>query len=141
MLRYRSRVSGPLVDRLDLAIEVPAVPADLLTRTTSIGDGESSASIRERVIAARERQQQRQGGSNARLAADALDRHCRPDARGSVLLSQALARMALSARSYHRVLKVSRTIADLTGAQTIDATHIAEALAYRRFDLQRARTQ
>ena len=90
-------------------------------------------------MAARERQQQRQGGANARLAADALDRHCRPDARGSVLLSQALARMALSARSYHRVLKVSRTIADLSGDETIAGTHIAEALAYRRFDQQRAR--
>ncbi len=139
VLRYRSRVSGPLVDRLDLAIDVPAVSADMLTDSDTSNVAEVSSSIRERVIVARERQQQRQGAPNARLAPAALDRHCRPDTKASALLSQALSRMALSARSYHRVLKVARTIADLAGDEKIKSTHIAEALAYRRFDVQRAK--
>ncbi len=137
MLRYRGRVSGPLMDRIDLSIEVPAVAAAVLTRTAGEVEGEASARIRERGVAARALQQARQGCANARLAANAIDRFCMPDAQGSALLSQALSRMALSARSYHRVLKVARTIADLAGDASITSTHIAEALAYRRFDVQR----
>jgi len=129
--RYRRKISGPLLDRIDLQIEVPDVPqADL----AGAAGGEPSAVVRERVAAARERQLARQGKSNAALAAREMDQHCTPDARGATVLKQAISRLGLSARGYHRVLKVARTIADLAGAQGIAAAHIAEAIQYRRFD-------
>lgn len=129
--RYRGRISGPLLDRIDLQIEVPAVPeADLARR----GGGEPSAAIRERVIAARERQRRRQGKPNARLAPREIDCHCAPDAAGEALLRDALARLGLSARAYHRVLKVARTVADTAGAEQVTSAHVAEAIQYRRLD-------
>ncbi len=127
--RYRGKLSGPLLDRIDLMIEVPAVPeADLIAR----GGGESSAVVRQRVIAARERQLERQGKENAHLSPDEIDRHCLPDSAGAALLKQAMQRLELSARAYHRILKVARTIADLAGAALIHGPHIAEAIHYRR---------
>ncbi|MBI4193721.1 MAG: YifB family Mg chelatase-like AAA ATPase [Betaproteobacteria bacterium] len=129
--RYRSRVSGPLLDRIDLQLEVPAVPQEDLTRAAN---GEPSAAIRTRVSAARERQLARQGKPNARLGAREIDRHCAPDAQGENLLKQAISRLGLSARAYHRVLKVARSIADLAGAERIAAMHVAEAIQYRRFE-------
>ena len=128
--RYRSRLSGPLLDRIDLQIEVPALPAEVLQ---SVGDGEASVSIRSRVTHARERQQARQGKPNARLSTREIDRFCQPDASGAALLRQALARLNLSARAYHRVLRVARSIADLAACEAIAAQHIAEAVQYRRF--------
>lgn len=128
--RYRKKLSGPLLDRIDLQIEVPALPAEVLQNAA---DGEPSASIRARVTSARERQQSRQGKPNARLSTKELDRHCQPDAAGGALLKQALARLNLSARAYHRVLRVARTIADLAGCEPILAPHVAEAVQYRRF--------
>jgi magnesium chelatase family protein len=129
-MRYRSKLSGPLLDRIDLQIEVPALPAEALQRAA---DGEASASIRSRVTLARERQQARQGKPNARLTTKEIDRFCQPDASGAALLKQALARLNLSARAYHRVLRVARSIADLAACEAIAAQHIAEAVQYRRF--------
>ena len=129
--RYRRKISGPLLDRIDLQVEVPEVPQEDLTRDAR---GETSAAVRERVALARARQLERQGRPNALLATREVDRHCAPDAHGATLLKQAISRLGLSARGYHRVLKVARTIADLATAGRIAAAHVAEAIQYRRFD-------
>jgi magnesium chelatase family protein len=129
--RYRRRISGPLLDRIDLQVEVPAVPLDDLTGGTQ---GEPSEAIRIRVAAARRCQIERQGRPNGALTVREVDRHCTPEAQGAALLRQATSRLGLSARGYHRVLKVARTIADLAGARTLSASHVAEAIQYRRFD-------
>lgn len=129
--RYRSRISGPLLDRIDLQIEVPALPQEDLTRTTAV---ESSAAVRGRVATARERALARQHKPNVQLATREIDRYCMPDAQGETLLKQAIARLGLSARAYHRILKVARTIADLAGAECITSAYIAEAIQYRRMD-------
>jgi len=131
VLRYRRKISGPLLDRIDLQIEVPAVPQEDLVRNAQ---GESSAAIRERVMPAYQRQVERQGKPNARLTPREIDKHCMPDDQGTILLKQAISRLGLSARGYHRILKVARTIADLSGENRIHASHIAEAIQYRRFD-------
>jgi magnesium chelatase family protein len=127
--RYRSKLSGPLLDRIDLMLDVPAVAeAELSAR----GDGESSANVRARVSAARARQIERQGKPNALLDPDEVDRHALPDQAGAQLLKQAMARLSLTARAYHRILKVARSIADLAGAAQINSAHVAEAIHYRR---------
>ena len=129
--RYRGRISGPLADRIDIKLEVPAPrEAELLGPAT----GEASAVVRARVERARRAQLQRQGQANALLEPGAIDRHCATDREGDRLLRHALARLLLSARAYHRVLRVARTIADLAGAATLSAEHIAEAIQYRRLD-------
>ncbi|RTL55744.1 MAG: ATP-dependent protease [Rhodocyclaceae bacterium] len=127
--RYRSRLSGPLLDRVDLMIEVPAVSEAELRQGKQ---GESSAFVQSRVIAARNVQQQRQQMSNALLGPDGIDAHCRPDEKGAALLAQAMDRLQLSARAYHRILKVARTIADLAASEKVGAAHVAEAIQYRR---------
>ncbi|HQR04454.1 MAG: YifB family Mg chelatase-like AAA ATPase [Proteobacteria bacterium] len=127
--RYRGRLSGPLLDRIDLAIEVPAL-AD--TELQARSGGESSITVRERVIAARTRQMARQGKPNARLESAEIDSHCTPDANGAALLRQAIERLGFSARAYHRILKVARSIADLAGSTPILGAHVAEAIQYRR---------
>jgi magnesium chelatase family protein len=127
--RYRGKLSGPLLDRIDLTVEVPAVPAEALQQKP---DGESSATVRDRVSAALGRQMARQGKPNARLNTKEIDRHCQPDAAGAALLKQAATRLGLSARAFHRVQKVARTIADLAGTEQIGAAHIAEAVQLRR---------
>jgi magnesium chelatase family protein len=127
--RYRARISGPLLDRIDIQIEVPALSeAELM----NAGSGEPSAAIRARVEAARAVQMARQGKPNAQLSGREIDTHCKPDAAGEALLKQAIARLNLSARAYHRVLKLARSIADLAGSPKVAATHIAEAIQYRR---------
>ena len=130
VLRYRGRLSGPLLDRIDLPIEVPAVPADVLQQAP---DGEASTTVRERVTAARERQVRRQGKANARLLTKEIDLYGQPQAGAAALLKHAINRFELSARAFHRLLKVARTIADLAGSQAIEAQHVAEAVQYRRF--------
>jgi len=130
--KYRGRLSGPLRDRLDLTVEVPALPPDLLGE---IDSGEASAAVRARVVAARERQRARFAGeyirTNAALTSALLPRHAALDHSGSRLLGQAATRLALSARAYDRVRKVARTIADLAGEEHIAADHVAEALQFR----------
>lgn len=128
--RYRGKLSGPLVDRIDLVIEVPALPTEALAGKA---DGESSAAVRHRVEAAWVRQLARQGKANARLTTQEIDAGCQPDAAGAALLHQAAARLGLSARAWHRLLKVARSIADLGASDIIGAPHIAEAIHYRRF--------
>jgi magnesium chelatase family protein len=128
--RYRGRISGPLLDRIDIQIEVPAVPEEELTRHAS---GEPSGAIKARVEAAYQQQLARQGRPNAQLTTTEIDRICIPDAQGLELLKQAISRLSLSARAYHRILKVARSIADLAGEAGIRAAHIAEAVQYRRF--------
>lgn len=129
--RYRARISGPLLDRIDLQIEVPALPESELTAAAS---GESSERIRARVEGARQIQWHRQGKANALLSTGEIDQHCAVDQAAGTLLKQAISRLDLSARAYHRILKVARTIADLAGEAQILYLHIAEAVQYRRFD-------
>jgi magnesium chelatase family protein len=129
--RYRGKISGPLLDRIDVQIEVPAVPEEDLMRQAQ---GESSSRIRQRVEAAYQRQLERQGKANARLAVKDIDKYCVPDTLGENLLKQAISRLNFSARAYHRVLKVARTIADLAASEGITSTHIAEAVQYRKLD-------
>ena len=129
--RYRSRISGPLLDRIDLQIEVPALPQEDMMRQSQ---GDDSAAVRVRVTIARERAQTRQQKPNHLLTTRDIDKYCVPDDKGETLLKQAISRLGLSARAYHRILKVARTIADLAGAATISANHVAEAIQYRRFE-------
>ena len=126
---FSGKLSGPLLDRIDLVIEVPALGEDELL---AAADGDSSDAVRARVVAARACQRQRQEKINTELTAKEIDAHCRVDAAGQSLLKQAMLRFNLSARGYHRVLKVARSIADLTGATDIGCAHIAEAIHYRR---------
>ncbi len=129
--RYRAKISGPLLDRIDLQVEVPALPPDTL-RTPA--DGETSATVRARVSAAYERQHARQGKANHALSPGEVDRWCALDAAGEALLARAMSQLRLSARAYHRILKVARSIADLAGAERPSAAHVAEAVGYRRGD-------
>lgn len=130
--RYRNRISGPLLDRIDIQIEVPAVPQDDLLNKA---DGEASADLQARVEVARQRQLARQDKANAQLSVTEIDALCAPDEQGAVLLQHAISRLNLSARAYHRVLKVARSIADLEGVDGIEAKHIAEAVQYRRLNI------
>lgn len=131
--RYVGRISGPLLDRFDLRIHVPPVDREELAR---MQPGESSAVVAGRVQKARAVQYKRLGNGhvNARMGTREIEFYARPDAAGAKLLDQAMHRFALSARSYHRILKVSRTIADLEASSSISAAHIAEALQYRGED-------
>lgn len=128
--RYRSKISAPLLDRIDVRIEVPAVPQEDLFRQQQ---GESSSAIRQRTEAACQRQLFRQGKNNTRLTVSETEQHCTPDTAGENLLRQAIDRLNLSVRAYHRILRVARTIADLSGHEQTTAAHIAEAIQYHRF--------
>lgn len=134
--RYRAKLSGPLVDRLDIHLDVPPVPVRELR--TELPAPEGSAAIRSRVMAARERQRRRyrQDGiyANAQLKPRMIKRYCGLDQAAQELLEHAMARLRLSARAHGRILRVARTIADLADSERIDTRHIAEAIQYRSFD-------
>ncbi len=132
--RYRSRLSGPLLDRIDLHVEVPKVPHQVLRDTDNSGPG--SSEVRQRVMVARNKQLARAGKLNHALSPKELGVFCSTDDKVAALLEQAVERLGLSARAYHRIIKVARTIADLADSPTIDTTHVSEAIAYRRLDRQ-----
>jgi magnesium chelatase family protein len=129
--RYRARISGPLLDRIDLHLEVPRLPPGRLAAPQA---AEGSAQVRARVAAARGLAVARAGKPNGALTTAEVNRHCPLDAAGRALLDQAMQRLGLSARAYHRILKVARTIADLAGAEVIGTNHLSEAVGYRRLD-------
>ncbi len=132
--RYRARISGPLLDRLDLHVCVPRVEFKSLREPS--GCREASAEVAARVMRTRELQIQRQGACNAHLDNAAVERYCTPSAAGLGVLERAMQHLGLSARGYHRVLKVARTIADMSGGPQIEVGHITEALALRSLDRQ-----
>lgn len=138
--RYRARISGPLLDRIDVHLEVPALtPREMAARAP----GEASATIRERVERCRQRQLERFARvpglyANAHMGVEEVRRWCRPDLPGERMLQDAVRHLGLSARAYHRVLKLARTIADLEFTAEIEAAHVAEAIQYRSLDRRAA---
>lgn len=133
--RYRNRISGPLLDRIDIQVEVPAVPYRNLK---SMDRGEPSTAVRDRVEAARDRQRRRfrevRINCNAQMRPGELRQWCRIEEAGHALLEKVIDRMGMSARAHDRILKVARTIADLAGADTVDTNHLSEAIQYRSLD-------
>jgi magnesium chelatase family protein len=128
---YRARISGPLLDRIDLHVEVPRVTT---AEISSEDRGEPTAVVARRVAAARELQHERQARANTRLEGASVLEFARADAAAMNLLGAAMQRLALSARAYHRVLRVARTIADLAASVTVRAEHVAEAVTLRQLD-------
>ncbi|MFI3190509.1 ATP-dependent protease [Crenothrix sp. D3] len=133
VMRYRARVSGPLLDRIDMHLEVPRVSHEVLRNGSPQGE-ESSAIIRARVVAARNLAVSRHGKANAILNAKEVKQLCILSAQGYSLLEQAMDRFGLSHRAYHRILKLARTIADLAGSPQIEINHLSEAISYRKLD-------
>lgn len=127
--RYRDKISGPLLDRIDLQVHVPRIKTELMLKQAS--DGERSETVRDRVIAARIRQRQRSGRINSQLSAAEVARYCVLSRAEQDFLKRATDRLGLSTRGFHRVLKVARTIADLAGDESLNNRHLAEALSYR----------
>jgi magnesium chelatase family protein len=127
--RYQDRISGPLLDRIDMQIEVASIKPETMA---ALADGEPSEAIAERVAHAYQLQLIRQGKPNRELATLEIDRHCRLDAEGEHVLRDSMSQLHWSARAYHRVLKVARTIADLAGAPRVLSEHVSEAVQYRR---------
>ena len=130
--RYCARISGPLMERIDLHVDVPRLSPSLLR--TDAAAGEPSINVRQRVAAARARQHARDGRPNARLDQGQTNAACRLQSRDSLLLERAVDALQLSARSLHRILRVARTIADLDGSDSIDTNHLTEAIGYRRLE-------
>lgn len=134
--RYRARISGPLLDRIDLHLQVPRLKKEELLEAPPT-PAPTSAEVRQQVTRARQTQLQRSGVPNAQLNTQQVEKYCQPDAAGKALLSQALSKLGLSARGYHRILKVARTIADLAEREAMNSTDIAEAISYRSLDRQK----
>jgi magnesium chelatase family protein len=135
--RYLGRISGPLLDRIDIHVDMPAVRFRELTGDTP-PDAEGSDAIRARVISARERQRDRFSSegifSNATMTPRLIRKYCRIDIESETMLERAMNRLGLSARAYDRILKVSRTIADLADSEEIQSAHVSEAVHYRSLD-------
>ena len=127
--RYRQKISGPLLDRIDLVVEVPSLPASDLTNAVS---GEDSATVRQRVLIARNRQMKRQGKTNAALNPTELDQVAQIEPTARTALGELLERLNLSARSFHRILRVARTIADLSDDEIVNKNHVMKAVSFRR---------
>lgn len=132
IMRYLNRLSGPFLDRFDLSIEVPLLPQGALQNQTD--RGETSAQVREKVLKVREIQLARAGKINAYLTSKEIERDCKISDKDALFLENALAKLGLSVRAYHRILKVARTIADLNNEPQINQSHLAEALGYRAMD-------
>jgi magnesium chelatase family protein len=132
IIRYRNRISGPLLDRIDMHVEVPRQPLQINQETPN--REEPSEAIRSRVIEAREIQLNRQGCTNQALQGLQIEEVAVPDKAGNALLHQAIEKLGLSMRAYHRILKVARTIADLEANPKVETPHISEAIGYRRLD-------
>jgi len=133
VMRYRARISGPLLDRIDMHLEVPRVPHEVLRKGSPEGE-ESSAVIRARVAAARMLAVARTGKANSGMTAKEVKQFCNLSEPGHRLLEQAMDKFGLSNRAYHRILKLARTIADLAGSETIEIAHLSEAIGYRKLD-------
>ncbi len=129
--RYQGQASGPLLDRIDLHVEVPPIPTAMLQQAAQ---GDSTTSVQQRVMQARERQLARQGCINAELSGDVRDQVCALQESDREWLLSAIETLNLSARAYHRVLKIARTIADLQVKESIERPHLLEALSYRTID-------
>ena len=129
--RYLSRLSGPFLDRIELQVEVPLLPKGSLSQHKT---EEHSAIIRQRVVAARAIQNQRQGKANARLNLTELEQHCKLSPADADYFESCLTQLKLSARSYHKLIKVARTLADLAERPQIERSDLLEALSYRSFD-------
>ncbi|MDG6897591.1 ATP-dependent protease [Actinobacillus delphinicola] len=135
VMRYLNRLSGPFLDRFDLSIEVPLLPQGTLQKLDQSSErGESSAEIRKRIIMARQIQLQRAGKVNAYLSSKEIETFCKIGEKEAIFLENALNKLGLSVRAYHRILKVARTIADLENEKDIQQKHLAEALGYRAMD-------
>ena len=132
--RYRGRLSGPLMDRIDMHIEVPQLPTDVLLRANEQNAEENSETVRARVEATRDYQWQRQQKINARLSGKTLEKHAHLPKEAREFLTHAISKLQLSARAYHRILRVARTIADLAHHETLEISHLTEALSYRRLE-------
>ncbi|NNF95596.1 MAG: YifB family Mg chelatase-like AAA ATPase, partial [Halobacteria archaeon] len=131
--RYRGKISGPLLDRIDLHVEVPSLPVNKL-HADSQDEIESSCTVGKRVAAARQRQYARCDLANSQLDTRLVGHYCQLDKESRLLLEQAITKLGLSARAYHRILKVARTIADLAGEDSIGLPQLTEAIGYRRLD-------
>jgi magnesium chelatase family protein len=126
--RYQNRISGPLLDRIDLHIDVPPLKAHELQDNKPV---ENSETVRNRITQAYELQMQRQGFLNQNLSPQLLEKHAQLDESSARMLEMAQQRLNLSARAYHRILRVARTISDLAGSEQIQSSHLSEALSYR----------
>jgi magnesium chelatase family protein len=136
--RYLSRISGPLIDRIDIHVEVPPVPWRQLRAEGPAGDGVDSATLRQQVMNARQAQRRRFGDgattTNATMGPRQIRQHCKLDDPGEVLLKQAMQEMGLSARAHDKILRVARTLADMEGSESVQSQNVAEAVQYRRLD-------